>query len=86
VKIALDYADPGRVRPGRVASSSHDGPGSPIDPYQQQTYKDFAVKQICGGDMKLILQKKITIEYLYTYTDSAGAQKLRISIPPGSCS
>jgi hypothetical protein len=61
-------------------------PGAPSMPYQQQTYKDFAVKQICGGDMKLILQKKITIEYLYTYTDSTGAQKLRISIPPGSCS
>jgi hypothetical protein len=61
-------------------------PRAPSMPYQQQTYKDFAVKQICGGDMKLILQKKITIEYLYTYTDSTGAQKLRISIPPGSCS
>ena len=60
-------------------------PGAPIDPYQQATYRDFAVKQICGSDMKMILQQKIGIEYLYTYTDSAGEQKLRIAIPPGSC-
>jgi hypothetical protein len=61
-------------------------PASPIDPYQQQTYKNFAIKQICGSDMKVILQHKIAVEYLYTYTDSAGEQKLRITIPPGSCS
>jgi len=60
-------------------------PKAPIDPYQQKQYKDFAIQQICGSEMKVILKKKITIEYLYTYTDSAGEQKLRISIPPGSC-
>jgi hypothetical protein len=36
--------------------------------------------------MRRILQENITIEFFYTYTDSAGEQKLRISIPPGSCS
>lgn len=60
-------------------------PRAPIDPYQQKQYKDIAVQQICGSEMKVILRKKIAIEYLYTYTDSAGEQKLRISIPPGSC-
>lgn len=60
--------------------------GAPIDPSQADTYKSYAVKQICAGDMKRILDNKITIEYLYTYTDSSGEQKLRISIPPGSCS
>ena len=62
-------------------------PGAPIDPYQQKQYRDFAVRQICGSEMKEILRRNITIEYLYTYTDSSGEeQKLRISIPPGSCS
>jgi hypothetical protein len=35
--------------------------------------------------MRKILLQKITIEFLYTYTDTAGEQKLRITIPPGSC-
>ena len=58
---------------------------APIDPSQIDKYKSYAVKQICAGDMKKMLDEKITIEYLYTYTDSSGEQKLRISIPPGSC-
>ena len=60
--------------------------GAPIDPFSQKTYRDYAVKQICGGSTKMILEKNITIEYLYSYTSSSGdPEKLRISIPPGSC-
>lgn len=60
-------------------------PSAEIDPYSQKVYKDRAAKEICGSEMRKILLQKITIEFLYTYTDTAGEQKLRISIPPGSC-
>lgn len=60
--------------------------GAAIDPGQIDKYRSFAAKQICAGEMKTMLENKITIEYLYTYTDSGGEQKLKVSIPPGSCS
>ena len=59
--------------------------GAPIDRSQADMYKSYAVKEICAGDMKRILDSAVTIEYLYTYTDSSGERNLRISIPPGSC-
>jgi len=59
--------------------------GAPIDPSQDDKYKNYAVKQICASDMRRMLDNNITIEYLYTYTDSSGQQNMRISIPPGSC-
>lgn len=61
------------------------GPGVKIDTSQRQTYKNFAVKQICGSNMQMMLDNKITIEYLYTYNpDGQGDQTMAISIPPGS--
>ena len=61
-------------------------PGATIDTSQQQTYKNFAVKQICGSNMQMMLDNKITIEYLYTFNpDGRGDQTMAISIPPGSC-
>jgi hypothetical protein len=60
-------------------------PAAQIDPYSQAIYRDRAIKEICGGSTRQLLVQKITIEYLYTYTDSAGEQKMRITIPPGSC-
>jgi hypothetical protein len=60
--------------------------GAKVDPSQQQTYKNFAVKQICGSNMKMMLDNKVTIEYLYTFNpDGRGDQKMAISIPPDSC-
>ena len=60
--------------------------GTPIDPREADTYKSYAVKQICASDMKRILDRQVTIEYLYTYTDLTGERNLTVSIPPGSCS
>jgi len=59
--------------------------GSPIDRTKDDTYKAFALRQICGSDMKLYLEQKVTIEYHYTYEDASGKQELLIAIPPGSC-
>jgi hypothetical protein len=61
-------------------------PGINIDQSKKDAANSFAVKQICGGDMKIILEKNITIEYLYTFNPDGGAdQKMSISIPPNSC-
>lgn len=61
-------------------------PGINIDQGKKGAYHAFAVKQICGGDMKRILQKKIAIEYLYTFNPDGGEdQKMSISIPATSC-
>ena len=37
--------------------------GSTIDRSKEATYKAYAVGQICGSNMKAILEQKITIEY-----------------------
>lgn len=56
--------------------------GANVDPAQQQTYQSLAVRQICGSNMKMILDNRITIEFLYTYNAD---QQMTISVPPGSC-
>ena len=67
----------------RVSYTLH--PSVEVDPYSQKVYKDRALAEICGSDMRRILQEQITIEFYYTYTAPSGEEKLRISIPPGSC-
>lgn len=56
-----------------------------LDPYSQGTYRKMLVDQVCGSDARKILAQKITIEYVYTYQSSVGEEKMRITIPPGSC-
>jgi hypothetical protein len=61
-------------------------PGINIDQSKRDAFNSFAVKQICSGNMKMILEKKITIEYLYTFSPNGGEdQNMTISIPPSSC-
>ncbi|MFZ6741641.1 hypothetical protein ACO0LC_00265 [Undibacterium sp. JH2W] len=60
--------------------------GFSIDPGKVDFFKSTAISQICGGSMKIILEKKVTIEYLYTYNPDGGAdQTMRIAVPPNSC-
>lgn len=60
--------------------------GVKVDPAQKQAYTNFAVKQICGSAMKVILDNKVTIEYLYTFNpDGLADQQMAISVPPDSC-
>ena len=60
--------------------------GAGIDPQQKEKYESNAATQICNGDVKNILKQNVTIEYVYSYTNSSGDQKMRISIPPDKCS
>ena len=61
-------------------------PGINIDPSKKDLFKSVAVKQICAGDMKTMLEKNVTIEYLYTFNPDGGAdQKMSLPIPPDSC-
>lgn len=60
--------------------------GANVDPSRQQTYQSLAVKQICGSNMKLILDNRITIEFLYTFNpDGLADQHMTVAVPPGSC-
>jgi len=59
--------------------------GINIDQAKKGAFHAFAVKQICGGDMKRILAKKVAIEYLYTYNPDGEDQKMSLLIPPASC-
>ncbi|MFZ6871424.1 hypothetical protein ACO0LF_05070 [Undibacterium sp. Di27W] len=60
--------------------------GFNIDPGKHDFFKSTAISQICGGPMKIMLDKKVTVEYLYTYSpDGRADQTMRIAVPPNSC-
>ncbi len=61
-------------------------PGYNIKKEELNIIQENAIAQICGGNMKLILDKNITIEYSYTFNpDGAADRETRFTIPPTSC-
>jgi hypothetical protein len=60
-------------------------PAQKLDVARKDTYTAAAVAQICGSNMKMMLDNQITIEYLYSFGAANNPQQIAISIPPGSC-
>lgn len=62
-------------------------PDAPIEAGNKDVYQAIAVKQVCNTSYKKIIDNKISIEYIYTYTKLGGGDaEMIIRVPPGSCS
>jgi hypothetical protein len=61
-------------------------PAVQIDPANRPVYEKTAHQQICAGNMKLLSDNGIGVEYLYTYTGAGGVElKMPVAVPAGSC-
>jgi hypothetical protein len=60
-------------------------PRTTLDVASKDKFQQLALAQVCGGESKRILKQNITIEFVYHHTDSNGAQRMTLSLPPNSC-
>jgi len=60
-------------------------PSVRIDPANRPVYEKAARQQICGTDMRKLIDGGVTIEYFYTFTSDNGTGHMPVAVAPGDC-